>query len=69
MGHSEDDVVHKIPQNENSLAESAENFDRIEYKNIDVTLVQCPFKGVLHPRRVFGLFLHFSHQLQHIDNK
>ena len=25
-------------------------------------------KGVLHPRPVFGLFLHFSQKLQHIDN-
>ena len=27
------------------------------------------FKGVLHPRPVFGLFLHFSQKLQHIGNK
>ena len=27
------------------------------------------FKGVLHPRLVFGLFLHFSQKLQHIGNK
>ena len=27
------------------------------------------FKGVLHPRSVFGLFLHFSQKLQHIGNK
>ena len=26
-------------------------------------------KGVLHPRPVFGLFLHFSQKLQHIGNK
>ena len=26
-------------------------------------------KGVLHPRLVFGLFLHFSQKLQHIGNK
>ena len=26
MGQSEDDAVHKIPQNENALAESSENF-------------------------------------------
>ena len=26
MGHSEDDDAHKVPQNDNSLAESAENF-------------------------------------------
>ena len=25
MGHSEDDAVHKIPQSENKLAESAAN--------------------------------------------
>ena len=27
------------------------------------------FKGVLHLRSVFGLFLHFSQKLQHIGNK
>ena len=27
------------------------------------------FKGVLHPRPVFGLFMHFSQNLQHIGNK
>ena len=26
-------------------------------------------KGVLHPRPVFGLFLHFSQKLQQIGNK
>ena len=26
MGTSEDDAVHKIPHNENALAESAENY-------------------------------------------
>ena len=26
-------------------------------------------KGVLHPRLVFELFLHFSQKLQHIGNK
>ena len=26
-------------------------------------------KGVLHPRSVFGLFLHFSQKPQHIGNK
>ena len=26
-------------------------------------------KGVLHPRSVFGLFLHFSQKLQDIGNK
>ena len=30
---------------------------------------QYAFKGVLHPRPVFGLFLHFSQKLQHIGNK
>ena len=29
----------------------------------------CHFKGVLHPRLVFGQFLHFSQKLQHIGNK
>ena len=27
------------------------------------------FKGVLHPRPVFWLFMHFSQKLQHIGNK
>ena len=27
------------------------------------------FKGVLHPRPAFGLFLHFSQKLQQIGNK
>ena len=26
-------------------------------------------KGVLHPRPVFGLFVHFSQNLQHIGNR
>ena len=26
-------------------------------------------KGVLHPRPVFGLFLHFSQKLKHFGNK
>ena len=30
---------------------------------------QLLLKGVLHPRPVFGLFLHFSQKLQHIGNK
>ena len=32
-------------------------------------LVNYALKGVLHPRSVFGLFLHFSQKLQHIGNK
>ena len=28
-----------------------------------------PLKGVLHPRPVFGLFLHFSQKLQYIGDK
>ena len=35
-----------------------------EKKPMEVVL-----KGVLHPRLVFGLFLHFSQKLQHIGNK
>ena len=27
------------------------------------------FKGVVHPRPVFGLFMHFSQKLQQIGNK
>ena len=46
--------------------------------NITVNAVKVPLlwgysrmsiKGVLHPRPVFGLFLHFSQKLQHIGNK
>ena len=33
------------------------------------TPITNAFKGVLHPRPVFGLFLHFSQKLQHIGNK
>ena len=32
-------------------------------------LILNEFKGVLHPRSVFGLFLYFSQKLQHIGNK
>ena len=32
-------------------------------------VIKIHFKGVLHPRPVFGLFLHFSQKLQHIGNK
>ena len=32
-------------------------------------LALSAFKGVLHTRPVFGLFLHFSQKLQHIGNK
>ena len=31
--------------------------------------IRLSFKGVLHPRPVFGMFLHFSQKLQHIGNK
>ena len=37
-------------------------------KNIDLQQ-DLLLKGVLHPRLVFGLFLHFSQKLQHIGNK
>ena len=36
---------------------------------IDVELRSFAFKGVLHPRAVFGLFLHLSQKLQHIGDK
>ena len=29
----------------------------------------CIIKGVLHPRPVFWLFIHFAQKLQHIGNK
>ena len=31
--------------------------------------IDTSLKGVLHPRPVFGLFLHFSQKLQNIGNK
>ena len=34
-----------------------------------VEIIIQVFNGVLHPRSVFGLFLHFSQKLQHIGNK
>ena len=39
--------------------------------SMEPTGVKVPWslKGVLHPRLVFGLFLHFSQKLQHIGNK
>ena len=36
---------------------------------IQVIYTLNKLKGVLHPRPVFGLFLHFSQKLQHIGNK
>ena len=36
---------------------------------IQILIGQGVFKGVLHPRPVFGLFLHFSQKLQSIGNK
>ena len=36
---------------------------------LDESLTNRGIKGVLHPRPVFGLFLHFSQKLQHIGNK
>ena len=32
-------------------------------------LTHVNLKGVLHPRPVFWLFMHFSQKLQHIGNK
>ena len=55
------------------VGEHSENFwsgNRF-YSNVDPDL-SCGtryIKGVLHPRLVFGLFLHFSQKLQHIGNK
>ena len=53
MGHSEDDVVHKIPHKMKTLWQNQLKFSvlvwftilyRTRYKKIDVRLVQCPFK-------------------------
>ena len=53
MGHSEDDAVHKIPhkmtthwQNQLKILVlvQVKILYRIRYKNLDVILVQCPFK-------------------------
>ena len=42
----------------------------VEFINIGLKLVNNTyFKGVLHPRPVFGLFLHFSQKLQYIGDK
>ena len=40
-----------------------------EKKIEQIELLRYSFKGVLHPRPVFGLFLHFSQKLQHIGDK
>ena len=39
--------------------------------NVLYAILYCfrSVKGVLHPKLVFGLFLHFSQKLQHIGNK
>ena len=41
---------------------------RVLQKGLKIGPSDC-IKGVLHPRSVFGLFLHFAHKLQHIGNK
>ena len=38
------------------------------YQHI-VQFIKLSLEGVLHPRPVFGLFLHFSQKLQHTGNK
>ena len=41
-----------------------------ELKNVITISVDLQvLKGVLHPRPVFWLFMHFSQKLQHIGNK
>ena len=37
--------------------------------NVEFVFIFSWLKGVLHPRSVFGLFLHFSQKLQHIGSK
>ena len=63
----------------NSLAEKLQtNYKKRQSKNIktcadkvidDSVFANFNFKGVLHPRSVFGLFLHFPQKLQHIGDK
>ena len=70
MGHSGDDAVHKIPHNENALAELVETFCiglnkfeilyRIKYKKIDVILVQCPFKNQIKFSFSYSIFSHLN---------
>ena len=43
---------------------NTKNTQSFEFYNVQPSL-----KGVLHPRPVFGLFLHISQKLQHIGNK
>ena len=44
--------------------------NKIHKTSMQNPLFSCDhFKGVLHPRPVFGLFLYFSQKLQHIGNK
>ena len=43
-------------------------YSLVMFKTLLPTVLSL-FKGVLHPRLVFGLFLHFSQKLQHIGNK
>ena len=47
---------------EDESEELKKNFMELHINKVHV-------KGVLHPRPVFGLFLHFSQKLQHIGNK
>ena len=39
--------------------------ENMQFKKVKKEII----KGVLHPRPVFGLFLHFSQKLQHIGDK
>ena len=52
----------KLRKNRNTPAQDQ------RYKDLR-SEIQRKLKGVLHPRPVFGLFLHFSQKLQHIGNK
>ena len=36
---------------------------------LSIDIISFPLKGVLHPRPVFWLFMHFSQKLQDIGNK
>ena len=44
-------------------------FKYCTFLNNSPFLHEYPVKGVLHPRPVFWLFMHFSQKLQHIGNK
>ena len=69
-------VSECLAQNERKRRDvSGSGFNTLEDAELEQELEEINqkranyLKGVLHPRLVFGLFLHFSQKLQHIGNK